>query len=45
MFREAILGILGAGGDEETLEQKYCRACKAAKKNVDCEKCSMAKGA
>jgi hypothetical protein len=40
MFREVILGLLGVNDKGETNKDKYCQACKAAKKNVDCEGCS-----
>jgi hypothetical protein len=46
MFREIVIGFLGGNGDgktTETPEDKYCRACKAAKKNIDCEQCEMRK--
>lgn len=38
IFREAILSFLGVKTDKD-IEDEYCRACKIAKKNVDCSTC------
>ncbi len=39
MFREIIIAILG-GNEESEKKQKYCRLCKAAKKD-DCGNCEF----
>lgn len=45
LFREIVISFLGgpAADDkpQETQAQKYCKACKAAKKDTDCYSCSM----
>jgi hypothetical protein len=44
LFREAVIGVLGAGkgGKREpsNLQDSFCAACKIAKKDLDCDNCS-----
>lgn len=39
MFREGIMSFLGIGEKKESIEDKYCSACRLAKKD-DCRNCS-----
>lgn len=39
MFREAVLHFLGVGQSAVSADQKYCLACKQAKKD-DCDNCN-----
>jgi hypothetical protein len=38
IFREAVLGFLGVK-DPKQVENAFCRACKKAKKNINCGEC------
>ena len=44
LFREAVLGVLGIGkgskNEPTNLQDSFCVACKAAKKDIDCNTCS-----
>jgi hypothetical protein len=45
LFREAVIGVLGAGGKGDktkptNLQDSFCVACKVAKKDIDCANCS-----
>ena len=43
LFREAVIGFLVGETEEEKqqrIENKYCEACRMARKDVDCRRCS-----
>jgi hypothetical protein len=40
MFREYVIGFFGGGDKEKNIVDSYCETCRAAKKNLDCSKCS-----
>lgn len=37
---EMVLKLFGAGPEKEKEDNKFCAACKAAKKNVNCDTCN-----
>jgi hypothetical protein len=37
---EMIMKLFGAGTETEKEDNKFCAACKAAKKNVNCDTCN-----
>ena len=42
-FKELVIGFFSAEGSDgktESIEDEFCKACRAAKKNVDCIACS-----
>jgi len=42
LFREAVISFLVDESKlEKNVEKEFCKACKIAKKNIDCNSCKM----